>query len=377
MGQIIFRKSALDKISSLDQLDQTMKVVKPSDFIAVIAMGVIVIAALVWSIIGSIPESVSGMGVLISSDEVVAVKYTNQGAVKNVFVQRGDFIKNGEVIARIERTDMLDQITQVQTTIENLLKTQELINQNTKNGVSKERRMRELFEQGLITENEYVSSKQNSLDIDRQVNEKRHELAVLNENYQKSTRIVSPTTGIVLEMSVEKNDYVNPGTTIALIGKDSTSPTEAILFIAANEGKKIKQGMKIGVIPSTVKREEYGYIQGIVTEVSEYPVTEAYMNTVLKNSMLTRTFTQIQNPIEVRASIIPDPNTVSGYKWSSSKGPDEKMSSGILCSSTVTVEEKRPIELVIPMFKKKILGIGSDDTYEAQQQSPLQQPPVQ
>ncbi|MBQ3966964.1 MAG: NHLP bacteriocin system secretion protein, partial [Treponema sp.] len=243
--------------------------------------------------------------------------------------------------------------------------------------VSKERRMRELFEQGLITENEYVSSKQNSLDIDRQVNEKRHELAVLNENYQKSTRILSPTTGIVLEMSVEKNDYVNPGTTIALIGKDGTSPTEAILFIAANEGKKIKQGMKIGVIPSTVKREEYGYIQGIVTEVSEYPVTEAYMNTVLKNSMLTRTFTQIQNPIEVRASIIPDPNTVSGYKWSSSKGPDEKMSSGILCSSTVTVEEKRPIELVIPMFKKKILGIGSDDTYEAQQQAPLQQPPVQ
>ncbi len=372
MGQILFRKSALDKISSLDQLDQTMKVVKPSDFIAVIAMGIIIVAALVWSIVGSIPESVSGMGVMISSDEVVSVKYSNQGAVKNVFVQRGDYIKNGEIIARIERTDMLDQITQAQTTIENLLKTQELINSNTKNGVSKERRMRELFEQGLITENEYVSSKQSSLDIDRQVSEKRHELAVLNENYQKATRIVSPTTGVVLEMSVEKNDYVNPGTTIALIGKDDTSPMEAVIFVAANEGKKIKQGMKIGVIPSTVKREEYGYIQGIVTEVSEYPVTEAYMNTVLKNSMLTRTFTQIQNPIEVRASIIPDPTTVSGYKWSSSKGPEEKMSSGILCSSTVTVEEKRPIELVIPLFKKKILGIGAEDTYEAQQQAPLQ-----
>ena len=373
MAGIVFRKSALDKISSLDQLDQTMKVVKPYDFISVIAILVIILAALVWSIVGSIPEQVTAMGVLISSDDVIDVTYTNQGSVKHVFVERGDYIRNGEVIARIERTDMLDQITQTQTTIDNLLKTQELLNQNTKNGISKERRMRELFEKGLITENDYVASKQTSLDIDRQVNEKKHELAVLKENYQKATRVVSPTTGIVLEVSVDKNDYVNAGTTIALIGKDKSSPSEAILFISATDGKKIEQGMNIGIIPSTVKREEYGYIQGIVTEVSDYPVTEAYMSTVLKNSMLTRTFSQIQNPVEVRASIIPDPTTPSGYKWSSSKGPNKRMSPGIMCSSTITVDGKRPIELVVPLFKKKVLGIGADDNFEIQ--PPMQQMP--
>lgn len=90
--------------------------------------------------------------------------------------------------------------------------------------------MRELFEKGLITENDYISSKQASLDIDRQVNEKKHELAILNEIYQKSTRIVAPVAGIVLEVCVEKNDYVNAGSTIALIGKDTGSPSEAVLF---------------------------------------------------------------------------------------------------------------------------------------------------
>ena len=45
MASIQFRKSALDKISSLDQLDQTMKVVKPYDSIVVIARGIIVLAA--------------------------------------------------------------------------------------------------------------------------------------------------------------------------------------------------------------------------------------------------------------------------------------------------------------------------------------------
>ena len=129
--------------------------------------------------------------------------------------------------------------------------------------------------------------------------------------------------------------------------------------------------MNIGIIPSTVKREEYGYIQGIVTEVSDFPVTEAYMSTVLKNSMLTRTFSQIQNPVEVRASIIPDPTTPSGYKWSSSKGPNKRMSPGIMCSSTITVDGKRPIELVVPLFKKKVLGIGADDKFDIQ--PPMQQ----
>ena len=76
MASIQFRKSALDKISSLDQLDQTMKVVKPYDSIVVIALGIIVLAALVWSFIGSIPESVTAMGVMISSDEIIDVKYT-------------------------------------------------------------------------------------------------------------------------------------------------------------------------------------------------------------------------------------------------------------------------------------------------------------
>lgn len=93
MAGIVFRKSALDKISSLDQLDQAMKVVKPYDFISVIAMLVIILAALVWSIVGSIPEQVTAMGVLISSDDVIDVTYTNQGSVKHVFVERGDYIR--------------------------------------------------------------------------------------------------------------------------------------------------------------------------------------------------------------------------------------------------------------------------------------------
>lgn len=42
MKRSIFRKSALDRIASLDQLDQTMTVVKPSSILALLSVAIII-----------------------------------------------------------------------------------------------------------------------------------------------------------------------------------------------------------------------------------------------------------------------------------------------------------------------------------------------
>jgi len=56
----------------------------------------------------------------------------------------------------------------------------------------------------------------------------------------------------------------------------------------------------------------------------------------------------------VRIDVVTDESTVSGYKWSSSKGPPLTINSGTLCAGTVTVREMRPIRMVIPMVKKAL-----------------------
>ena len=110
MKRSIFRKSALDRIASLDQLDQTMTVIKPSSLLAMISVAIIIGVAVLWGFCGSVPETVTGTGVLVNSENMTSVKYANQGAVKNIFVQHGDTVHNGQIIARIERQDILDQI---------------------------------------------------------------------------------------------------------------------------------------------------------------------------------------------------------------------------------------------------------------------------
>ena len=359
MKREIFRKSALDRIASLDQLDQTMTVIKPSSILALISVAIVIGVALLWGFVGSLPDTVTGTGVLVNSENITSVKYANQGAVKNVFVQHGDTVHNGQIIARIERQDILDQIKVNEKKLEGYLNMQKVLHTSSKGGNEKQLMMKSLFDQGLITEQEYLNSRQTELNIEQQITEIKQQILLLNENYQTATQVMATASGRIMEIPVRRGDYVQPGSTIAVIESGNGAATiSALVYFPAVEGNKIKPGMKIGLSPTPVKQEEYGFIQGLITDVSEFPVSDNYLLSSLQNVSLVSTFHQIQNPIEVKVSIIPDPATYSGYKWSSSKGPDQKIGSGYICSAKVTTESKRPVSLIIPVLKKNILGIG-------------------
>lgn len=359
MRRDIFRRAALDKITSLDELDQTMTVVKPSSILAVISAGLIIVFGLFWCFFGSIPEIVKGNGVFINSDNIFSEKYSNQGTIKNVFVDVGDTVLNGQVIARIERQDLLDQMKNSEKKLDGLIKMKQLIIESNKHDASRNNVLKDLYERGLITQQEFYNSRQAEVNIDSQITEARQQLLIDQENYETKTEIISNATGKVIEVPVRRGDYIQAGTTIIVVQTESAqNAVEALVYFAAQDGKKIEAGMKIGIIPSTTKQEEYGYILGIVKSVSEFPVTENYLVSRLQNTSLAQSFRDIKNPIEVTVSLMPDSETYSGYKWSSSKGPNQHIGSGFVCGATVTTSKKRPVDIIIPSLKKTLWGIG-------------------
>ncbi|WP_294428674.1 NHLP bacteriocin system secretion protein [uncultured Treponema sp.] len=368
MKRVIFRKSALDRISSLDQLDQTMTVVKPSSILVLASVAIMICVAIAWGLFGSVPDIVMGNGVIMNIDNVISVKYSNQGAVKNIFVKHGDFIRNGQIIARIERQDILDQIKVNQKKLDGFLAMREVIKSTDKNGGAKQEMMKNLYNQGLITEQEYLNSRQTEINIEQQITETKQQILLLNENYQTATQVIAGASGRVMEVPVRRGDYVQPGSTICVIESgEGESAVGALVYFSASDGKKISPGMKIGLVPTTVKQEEYGFIQGLVTDVSEFPVSDNYLVSSLQNMSLATSFHQISNPIEVKVSIVPDPTSYSGYKWSSSKGPEQKIGSGYICTAKVTTAVRRPISLIIPTIKNKLLGVGDDSSFRIAQ----------
>ena len=409
-----------EHVSSPEQLDQAITVINHHGWISLVALGVLLVAAIIWGIYGRIPEKVNGSGLLINSSELMSVTYNYGGTIRNVFLSNGQDVHKGQVIARIEREDLLENIQIATQRLSNLQQTYDtttpLINRQAdmtddmlaksesdfrsqienvsrqiETAKRKEKNMKELFDDGLITEMEYLEahkevlsmemqkqsaeqqllnagvnrvrtsteSKQEKMNLQHQIAEARKQLEIERKNYQIATKIVSPVSGKIYEISVARGSYVPPGSTVAIVEPISSDggTLQAVMYFPVKDGKRIKRGMNIAVIPSTIKQEEYGYIQGIVTSVSDFPVSPQYLQTVMQNPALAQGFAA-DPPIEVKISMVTDPTTETGFHWSSSRGPNDTLTPGIPTTGFVIVRSQRPIEMIVPLIKKKVFGIG-------------------
>jgi HlyD family secretion protein len=92
-----------------------------------------------------------------------------------------------------------------------------------------------------------------------------------------------------------------------------------------------------------------------VTQVSEFPSTQQAMLANLGNQDLVASFSKaIDTPIELRVEILPSDKTVSGFQWTSPAGPPSTVQAGTLASASITVRERPPISLVIPLLREKL-----------------------
>ena len=103
---MIFRQTALERLSSPEQLDQAMKVTRPTGWLALGSLAGLLLAALGWGFFGGISEKVSGMGVFIRTGGVFGVQSVGAGRLMKVLVKPGDLVSANSVIANIILPDL-------------------------------------------------------------------------------------------------------------------------------------------------------------------------------------------------------------------------------------------------------------------------------
>jgi HlyD family secretion protein len=188
----------------------------------------------------------------------------------------------------------------------------------------------------------------NRRDALSRIDELERQLQTLQQQLQNSTRVISPFNGEVVELKVYEGATAVAGTPVLSLQPDIRR-LEVVAFVPTEVAKSVFPGMAAQVSPSTVKREEYGYMRGKVTYVSDFPTTtEAAMRTFENESLVTAFKSGVVN--EVRVSLTTS-NNASGYEWSSIKSPNHAITSGTLCSLEIVTEERPPIELVMPFLK--------------------------
>ncbi len=99
--KMLFRAQALQKVSSPEQLDELIQVTDPTGWLALLALTALIVVALVWSILGSIPSTTVGQGIFIKGGALYGVVAPASGELTEINVAVGDVVTQGQPVARI------------------------------------------------------------------------------------------------------------------------------------------------------------------------------------------------------------------------------------------------------------------------------------
>lgn len=417
MKKTIFREVSIERLQSPEQLDQLLQIITPRGWLALTAIWLLLLTVIVWSIFGKLTTTVSGNGILIKTGGVFDIVSLGTGQITDISVNVGDILQKGQPIARIGQPELVEQIKQLKLKLAEYTKRKTQIQKESAESLVLNqiyrRQQRQLLAQTIQlteeqlrflqekldfaekpTQNEsnfkltYISIKQDytltkeklakaktelklldlddlklkkqlssdAFSIDNTVQDILNQITFLESQMEKDSKILSPYSGRVLEIKMEEGDLVSVGkpiVSIELVGKE-IKDLEAIIYVPPSDGKRIKAGMEVAISPSTVKKEEHGYMLGRVTKVSEFPTTFQGMMRTLNNEDLVKQLAGKFAPIQVSIDLVPSDKTPSGYQWSSGKGPDDSILSGTLCSSEIVIKKERPIQLVIPFMRRKV-----------------------
>jgi HlyD family secretion protein len=414
----IFREAAIERLSNPEQLDHVVGITRPFDWLAAAALALGLAVLFTWSVLGRIPTRVSGEGILLSSGgRLVGAVSTVSGKLASLEVGIGDVVRRDQVLAIVAQNETEQRLQQAKDVLRererehaelagaisreidaklanyaaqeaglgNVIATAEQRATYLRDEVAKlepaaaggyvtrkyleDRRVELNNARERITDakNDVLKLNAQRLDLQSQrdrdrllsefkVNDAKRMVEQLAADLERGSRIVSPVDGRVVEVKVAAGAVLAPGMPVYEI-EIAGQVLEATVYMPPGSGKNIRPGMEVRVEPTTIKREEYGAIVGTVTAVSDFPVTPQGMLADLHNDALVKRFSQEGAPYAARVILARDSSTISGYRWTSGKGPPIQLSSGTLTRAEVTTREQPPIDLVIPLMKR-LSGIG-------------------
>ncbi len=404
----LFRKAALDKLASPERLDILMQVTSPQGWIALWTIGGILILALCWSIFYSIPERIDGQGILIRGGSLREIRASGDGTLTKLGIKVNDNVELNQLIGELAAQMGTEEavraaelkLSQARSEYEVASAEDRATIQTTNATIAGQRAQilnidaqfaaveadlaskKDLLAKGLITSARVQTVEQQALALRGQaqglrgtigslqasiasVQQKIRSRAAAVETNQaelvraqtKSTAVSQVKTtvaGRVVEVKKSVGDRVSNGEVLAIIEPPSAT-LEPIVYVSSINGKRIKLNMEAQISPTTIRREEFGFIKGEVQSVGDYAVTPEAVQAVVANSALAKELIGSQSKIEVRVKL-KLAETASGLEWSTSGGPPFKIDSGERLNVSFVVDRKPPIAYVLPFLKSSIGG---------------------
>jgi HlyD family secretion protein len=365
-----FRKEALKKLSSPDDLDRLMPVTDRRGWIALAATGFIIASVISWGLWGRISTNVDGRGMTMASGTIRNITSRTGGIISGFDFKGGEPVQKGQVLAIVEQPELrqlfFEALSKYDFLASHDAERRSFLKQQIGLREEKIAKLRQLNKQGragtaLVNVNgrEVMELKNSLYSLDENLSAARRQLDKAREDYKWRSAVIAPFSGIVTEVQANNGEQVAPGQQLMQIEPYGNSLDEELrldLYVSSGNAKKIRNGMDVYIAPAIIRPEEHGYLIGRVYSVSEYPVSVEAISAEIRNQQMANSFASASPPYKVKVVLLKDAGAYSGYRWTSGNGPRVKITSGILCSGKIVIEKQRPIDLVVPVLKKYVLG---------------------
>lgn len=215
-------------------------------------------------------------GSIVPKEEVL-IKPNISGIIDEIFVEAGDIIKSGELIAKVKVVPNVSSLTSAKNNI-NSAKTQvEAAKLALDNERSIYERQKALFEKGVISANQFDTAQITFNQAQQRYNQEKVNLTAARQNYDiiktgttrglgasANTEIRATVSGMVLDVPVKTGNQVieannfNDGTTIA-----SLADVDKMIFegkVDESEVGKIKENLPLEITVGAIENKKFDAI---------------------------------------------------------------------------------------------------------------------
>jgi multidrug efflux pump subunit AcrA (membrane-fusion protein) len=261
-----YRKQALDRLSSPEELDRLVRVARPGTWIALGGLLVVVAAVVLWATLSTVTTTASGLGFVLPQGGLIEASAARPGIVRQIEVRPDERVQAGDVVARLDGSD------------------------------------------------------------------------------GRALTITAATSGRVGELAASLGDFVQQGGEVAILVPDRPHIVEA--FLPTTEAKKAHLGDQVWISPTTAPASEFGYARGRVASISDIPITDAGVGSLLENPARVRLISGLGPVVHVVVTM-QHADTPSGLSWTASEGPPDPVSIGSRATVSVVTGERAPIDYVV------------------------------